>query len=299
MSGLRWRVHGALLLGASLAAAGCDDAPELPGPIPPDAQSDRGLDAGPDLAPAIDAAPAPPDARPDASASADEGLDARVDGAPDGAADGALDGGDAAPTDADLDGAADLATDMSADMAEDAAADLAPDMPWAPAAHRVFMTGATYTADFDGLAGADAACNAAAAAAGLGGTWRAIISDARTGARDRLRIIGPIETTAGERVAEGADDLWDGAIRAPIAVDARGLPPGGRPDVWTGTDADGTPDARANSFCSDWGRADRPLGGVEIGRGDLIDGRWVAFYRDGASAYNCGSEARLYCIDGQ
>lgn len=249
-------------------ATGCDDDPIAPLDLGVDAAPDAGPDADPDARP-VDAAPdAGPDAAPDAIA------DATPDAAPD-----VGEPGDAGP-----DGASDA---------------LPPDMPRAPATHRVFMTAEAFTADFGGLAGADAACAAAAAAAGLDGVWMAILSDADTGARDRLTITGPIETTAGARVAEDADDLWDGAIRAPIAVDANGRPPGGRPDVWTGTDADGSPDARANSFCSGWGRLDRPLGGVEIGRGDLTDARWIAFYRDGASAYACSSAARLYCIDGQ
>ncbi len=265
-------------------AAGCDDDPIAPLDLGIDAAPDADPDAAPDARP--DAIPGPiedaaPDARP-VDAASDATPDAAPDAIADATSDGAPDTGD--PGDAGPDGAPDA---------------LPPDMPWAPAVHRVFMTAEAFTADFGGLAGADAACAAAAAAAGLDGVWMAILSDADTGARDRLTITGPIETTAGARVAEGADDLWDGAIRSPIAVDATGRPPGGRPDVWTGTDADGSPDARANSFCSGWGRLDRPLGGVEIGRGDLVDARWIAFYRDGASAYACSSAARLYCIDGQ
>ncbi len=279
-----------------LALSGCDDAPVEPAPLPVDAQpdapvaSDRGADGS-----------TPVDARP-IDATLDRGRLPAADGAVDTALDGGADAADAAAdgaADSALDASGDSAADAASDALLDAAPDLAPDMPWAPAEHRVFMTAQAYDADFGGIEGADDACAAAATAAGLAGTWKAIISDAEVGARDRLVIIGPIETTAGERVARDADDLWDGAIRVPIAVDARGMPPGGRPDVWSGTDADGSPDARANSFCSDWGRADRPLGGVETGRGDLVDARWIAFYRDGASAYNCGSQARLYCIDGQ
>lgn len=275
-----------LLLALALMT-GCDDEPLPPADAGPDVIVDAMLDVMTDVM---------TDAMPDAARDAMAGPPPDAS-PPDGSADAIVDGMTATDPDAMSEAMPDTGPDAMTDAISDAMP--APDMAWPPAAHRVFMTAQTFSASFGGLAGADAACAAAATAAGLDGVWRAILSDAATAARDRLVIIGPIETTAGEPVARDADDLWDGAIRVPIAVDARGLPPGGRPDVWSGTDADGTPDARANSFCSDWGRADRPLGGVEIGRGDLADARWIALYRDGASAFACSSVARLYCIDGQ
>lgn len=276
--------------------AGCDDEPVEPVDAAPDVIADAMPDVMRDAA-----RDAMADMRPDiAPADGGDPLDAASDGAVDAFADGMTDvmpDGGEIPSDAALDGMADGMSDGMSDAMPDATP--IPDMAWPPAAHRVFMTAQAFPASFEGLAGADAACAAAAADAGLDGVWRAILSDAATAARDRIVIVGPIETTAGEPVARDADDLWDGTIRTPISVDATGLPPGGRPDVWSGTDADGTSDARANTFCSDWGRADRPLGGVEIGRGDLADARWIALYRDGASAFACSSMARLYCIDGQ
>lgn len=246
----------------------------------------------------------------DGSMGDDAGPDGgRVDGAP---ADGALDSGadhdaaspdgavtpDGGPTDGGM-GLDGRVVDAIVDAEVDAIVDAEIDMPWLPAQHRVFFTAEAFSADLGGLAGADALCQTAAREAGLGGAWAAIISDGDTAARDRLVVRGPIETVNGERVAQSAEDLWDGTIRVPIGVDARGERVAGQPNAWTGTDADGASDRRGNTFCNRWGLDGRPLGGVEIGRGDQTDARWISLYRDGASAFACTSTAHLFCIDGQ
>jgi hypothetical protein len=53
-------------------------------------------------------------------------------------------------------------------------------------AKRVFVTSTSHQGNFGGLAAADAECNARAAAANLGGTWTAWLSDGSTNAIDRI-----------------------------------------------------------------------------------------------------------------
>ncbi|MFL5321038.1 MAG: hypothetical protein ACJ790_15370, partial [Myxococcaceae bacterium] len=56
---------------------------------------------------------------------------------------------------------------------------------------RVFVTSVQYPATFGGLAKADEACMLAVSAAGLGGNWKAWLSDSNTDAIDRISDVGP------------------------------------------------------------------------------------------------------------
>lgn len=53
-------------------------------------------------------------------------------------------------------------------------------------AHRIFLTSTVYDGNLGGLAGADGKCQARATAAGLGGTWKAILSTRTVDARDHV-----------------------------------------------------------------------------------------------------------------
>jgi len=122
-------------------------------------------------------------------------------------------------------------------------------------------------ANLGGLAGADAHCQALAAAAGAGSrTWRAYLStQAANGtpavnARDRIGL-GPWYNAKGVRVAEGVEDLHspDNKLSKENSLTEKGEVVKGRGDspnqhdMLTGSRADGTAFLAGNdSTCQNW-----------------------------------------------
>ncbi len=111
--------------------------------------------------------------------------------------------------------------------------------------------------DLGGIAGADAHCDALAAAAGsTGKTWRAYLSTSGEDARDRIGS-GPWVNANGVEIAADVDNLHSDAnnLTKETAVDETGVAITGRGetpnrhDILTGTLADGT---RAAETCEDW-----------------------------------------------
>ena len=81
--------------------------------------------------------------------------------------------------------------------------------------HTVFITSARYFGDMGGLSGADTICQNAATAAGLSGTWKAILSDSTTSAESRLNFNGGIiynNAATPAIIANDKADLFDGTI---------------------------------------------------------------------------------------
>jgi hypothetical protein len=115
-----------------------------------------------------------------------------------------------------------------------------------------------------GLEGADAHCEALAAAVGAGGkTWRAYLSTSTVDARDRIGT-GPWYNAAGVEIAASVADLHsaDNNLTAETALNEQGKAPnylGGDPpaplaqplqhDILTGTNEDGT---ASDLTCNDW-----------------------------------------------
>lgn len=163
-----------------------------------------------------------------------------------------------------------------------------------PITHYVFVTSVQLKGDFGGLAGADTQCQSLADEAGLGGSFKAILSDSTIGARDRLPLTGRVELVDGTMVAADPDDLWDGSIAAPINQTETGdrLLSG---NVWTGTDATGDADAYGG-FCGDWFDITGAIGG-EAGRTDRVDDGWISIYGlIGDPSHACHNLSHLYCI---
>lgn len=161
--------------------------------------------------------------------------------------------------------------------------------------HRVFLSSLSYGPNLGGLAGADAKCQALATAQGVTGSWKAILSDSTTSARDRLNIRGPVRDLLGREIALNAAELWSGAIKIKIQYDEKKVLQS-TAIVWTGTNSDGAKNANINSTqCANWS-ADS--GGVQAGRTDFTDYRWIAIYiPPGQTTNACNNTLRLYCID--
>jgi hypothetical protein len=165
---------------------------------------------------------------------------------------------------------------------------------------QVFVTSGTpFLGDLGGLDGADAKCQADAAAAGLPGTWTAWLSDDTTNARDRIPD-GEYQLVDGARVASSLADLTGGSLDAPINLTALGETNNDR--VWTGTNPDGT---RTPSNCSGWTNAEQPVSCTAgdpdcatMGVSSQTDSNWT-FEADTPSTpflSFCSGRRYLYCF---
>ena len=117
-------------------------------------------------------------------------------------------------------------------------------------------------ADLGGVAGADAHCQTLAKAAGAGNRqWRAYLSSsgkATINARDRIGK-GPWVNAKGEQIAKDVDDLHaNSRISKQTGLDEKGAPVNGRgdtpnrPDILTGSSADGRAIADKDLTCGNW-----------------------------------------------
>ncbi|MEM7025497.1 MAG: hypothetical protein AAF637_23370 [Pseudomonadota bacterium] len=98
------------------------------------------------------------------------------------------------------------------------------------------------------LAFADAACNAVAEAAGLGGTYKAWLSDAAESPETRfIKASVPYLLVDGTQIADDWTDLTDGDLDAPINLNENGASASAR--TWTGTRVNGTAAAQR---CGEW-----------------------------------------------
>ena len=171
--------------------------------------------------------------------------------------------------------------------------------------------------NLDGLAGADAHCEALAASAGRGdATWRAYLSQAPGGglpqvnARDRIGQ-GPWYNANGIYIAYNIDDLHEDRnnVRKDSAVDENGQMVNGRGDqpnrhdILTGSDSTGrlVPGSGALTTCSNWTSNDQ--GNAMVGHHDRLGGpnaSWNAVHSSrGCSQQDLvgtGGDGLFYCF---
>jgi hypothetical protein len=168
----------------------------------------------------------------------------------------------------------------------------------------VFVTSTEYDGDLGGLNGADAACQARADAATLGGTWTAWLSDSATNAENRIsddqyRLIDG--TTV---VATSLADLTDGTLAHAISTDELGGSPAPCVNpvecVWTATSDVGFSLCNDPAYCcddwtcNDFGGApcaDFPPFPATAGLQDAT----VGWSDDGPES--CSQELHLYCFE--
>ena len=161
-----------------------------------------------------------------------------------------------------------------------------------PAVARVFTTATTYAAKSlgggaSGFAGADGFCANAAAAAGLGGTWVAWLSTAKTNAIDRVTGQGPWYLVDGTTLVFANKAALATVPRTGISKNELGLSGQVAREVWTGTANGGV----ASSFtCNDW------TNGTNTGEGTVgIGGQtqeWTKFLEQ-----SCDGERSIYCFE--
>lgn len=133
-----------------------------------------------------------------------------------------------------------------------------------------------------GLAGADAICQAEAVLAGWAGTYKAILSDSTTNAKDRLTITYPVYNAVNNTRIAGAN-LW-GGIETTVRDRAGGnsTTPWGR--TWTGTLISGN---KNSNNCSNWSSATNG----DLGWAQQTDTNWLQHMTD-----SCTNAYALYCI---
>ncbi len=166
--------------------------------------------------------------------------------------------------------------------------------------------------DTDGLAGADALCQAKAAAAvpaSATKTWRAYLSTTAINARDRIGT-GPWFNAAGVMVATSVANLHDAAanqLNKANSIDENGLVVNGtgdnpnQHDILTGSNADGT--AAAN-HCQNWTSSAATGVTAQVGHHDRQGGgagtSWNAAHATGgcsqAAFVATGGRGSFYCF---
>jgi len=111
---------------------------------------------------------------------------------------------------------------------------------------RLFVTRASFPGNFGGLTAADTQCNNFAAAAAVGGTWKAWLSDSATNALDRITDVGPWTDMQGARIFRDKTELM-GFPEAGVAIDETGQR--ASRSYWTGTLLGGT---KSTFTCGNW-----------------------------------------------
>ncbi|MDW8348626.1 MAG: DUF1554 domain-containing protein [Bacteroidia bacterium] len=167
----------------------------------------------------------------------------------------------------------------------------------ASCAKRVFVTSTQHTGNLGGLAGADNICQTRANAAGLGGTWKAWLSDGSTSAASRLVQ----HTTNMVRidnvvVANGWADLTDGSIDNPINITELGGTITATPDfnntlVFTNTNTSGG--IFGSNHCSNWTSTSNSFA-PHYGQCTVTNSDWTNW---GTIVAQCGLQRRLYCFE--
>ncbi len=144
--------------------------------------------------------------------------------------------------------------------------------------------------NFTGLERADAICQEMADDQGLGGTYRAWLSDTEQGPHSRFDLAefrGDFLLTDHTRIARGWQDLTDGVLFAPINRDEYNQQHINA-EVWSDTQTDGTP--YTNTNCFGWTSSSQSNSG-RFGRSSDITQSWTI-----SSAKPCQLKAHLYCF---
>lgn len=159
-------------------------------------------------------------------------------------------------------------------------------LTWQDGNHIAFMTSTTFGGNLGGLAGADASCQARATAAGLSGTYKALLSTSTVDAASRVTVVAPIMGTDGVKIADDQADLWDGTLDAAISHTEFGSFVNYY--AFTGSTSAGL--KVASYMCSDWTST---TGNAQHGITQSATSTWVAYANDWACA---SVGAHLYCL---
>lgn len=153
---------------------------------------------------------------------------------------------------------------------------------------RIFVTSGTYNGDLGsyasaggntGTAAGDAICQSEAGVLGYSGTWKAILSDGSTNAKDRLTLVYPIVRASSTSTVVESADLWAASLETSLNGSATWS--------WTGTNSDGT---KHTNTCSGW--TTNSSGNGATGIGSATTGSWLS-----GNNFACSTAQRLHCIE--
>ena len=159
--------------------------------------------------------------------------------------------------------------------------------------HLAFVTSVPFRASFGGVQGADAECARSASAAGLTGSWKAILSSTTENAKDRLTIRGKVKKINGDVIFNSADEMWSSATVMIDQTELGGTLNGvtGAPRVWSATAPDGQ---RSGGTCRDWISTSFSAGFAAAGTPTSFrPGEWI---RTEGATLLCEERGYLYCI---
>ena len=170
--------------------------------------------------------------------------------------------------------------------------------------HRVFVTEDAVDVAIGGwsLDAFDAHCTAEAEKYALvhpGLTFRAIMSDDSTSARQRLAIdCGPLYKQEGAEPVQVAEPglLWEKGLDLPIDTTAGGDTVTQNLNVWTGTEPSGH---ASGATCANWTGSPRAQGTVGRLSGTGWDpvASWISLINVGCDSDTLSVSARVYCIE--
>lgn len=147
----------------------------------------------------------------------------------------------------------------------------------------IFVSSNLWNGAMGGLSGADMKCAVSAQYSGMTGTYRAIMSDSSTDARDRIPDMA-YYNVAGQLIASSRSNLWDGGIDNAVLYTEKDVPITGNLIVWTGTTTGGY---GSGQYCNDWGFVDSR---GDVGQGNHADYSWID-----AGDSVCSLRHRIYC----
>lgn len=144
---------------------------------------------------------------------------------------------------------------------------------------RIFAAPSLIGGGIGGLAQADTHCQNRAGELGYGGTWKALLSDETTNAKDRVTITYPVVRAADSTVVDNSN-IWDGNLQAQIHTTQFS-------EEWTGSDSTGN--KIAGKTCSSWTSTGAS---GQYGNADGVGSDWFSL-----NSTSCGNSRLIFCVD--
>lgn len=158
----------------------------------------------------------------------------------------------------------------------------------------VFLSSTSHDGDMGGLAGADSICQGLADAAGLGGTYKAWLSDHVTDVASRFyQSTQQYRLIDGTKVADNWADLTDGTLDNPIdLIEINTRPSTNLSRVWASTQTNGTRYTPFHDFCDNTWISNSSSFDGDFGLHDRVNSSWTR-----SNNTSCNNQYRLYCFE--
>ena len=155
----------------------------------------------------------------------------------------------------------------------------------------VFLTHDAFAANLGGTNGADAKCVSAASAAGLSGTYVALVSSGTTSGLARVTSSGPYYTVSEEYAYTIKDDFLSTSL-ATVLDELGGLPPTSE-IAWSGSDAKGH---ASSNDCFSWTSV-ASSDVATVAHGESSDFNYTGGWGGGSENAACSETHPLFCVE--